>query len=102
MHKTLLLGFTAGGIWAQAPATGDHWLTILANAGGLGLLALVLWTIHQQTRADAKEDRAEAKREREAERALWVQHLAEYRLEAAKRHETVMAALRESRGRTGA
>lgn len=95
MNHTNFLAWAAAGLWAQAPAaTGDAWMTAVTNFGGLGVLAYVVWQLQQQTRNDAKEERKEAREERDAERAIWSKHLDEYRDEATKRYEMIMAELR--------
>jgi hypothetical protein len=86
-------------VFAQTPdlAGPSAIMTALANLGGLGLLAMVLWRLHDQARQDAREDRA-------AERKLWSEHLIEFRHEASareeracERHEELLGAIREPR-----
>jgi hypothetical protein len=90
-----LVGWAAKGmLMAQIPAADPGGLpallTALANLGGLGLLAMVLWRLHDQARQDAREDRA-------AERKLWNDHLAEFRSEADRRHAELMEAIQNRR-----
>lgn len=83
-----LVGWFTSAAFAQVAASEPTLLNAMANLGGLGILSLVLWRLHDQARSDAREDRA-------AERKLWNEHLEEFRQEATRRHQELLAAIRD-------